>query len=124
MEPGRHVLIVDDDASFLAAMAAALRQAGYRVTTAEHFSTALNALDDRDNAPDMLVTDVVMPSSINGIALGRMAHMRYRDMPVVYVTGFDLPVNDQAGLGPLLRKPIAAEQLIEAIEAEFSKRDE
>ena len=121
MAPGRHILLVDDDPIFLSAMASALRSSGYRVTEAAHFTTALDTLDDVDKKPDLVVTDIVMPSSINGIAMGRMARMRYHDIPVVYLTGYDLPVAERAASGPVLRKPIDADRLIEAIEAEFLK---
>ena len=56
-------------------MAEALRCGGYRVTTAEHFDPALNLLEGIDK-PDVLVVDIMMPQSINGIALARMARLR------------------------------------------------
>src|ERR1700744_3922607 len=91
----RHVLLVDDAGVFLAAMAKVLRQAGYRVTAAEHFSAAISALEDVDNKPDLLVTDIAMPHGVNGVALGRMARIRPQAMPIVSLTGYDFPRIDE-----------------------------
>lgn len=68
--PTSHALLVDDDPVFLLATAEMLRRAGFRVQTADHFNPALSILEGTDS-PDVLVTDIVMPSSINGIALAR-----------------------------------------------------
>jgi DNA-binding NtrC family response regulator len=117
----RHILLADDDPLFLASMAKALRQGGYLVTEVGHFTAALAALEDATNKPDMLVTDVVMPGSVNGVALSRMARLRCPGMPTVYVTGYSVPDMHQTDFGPFLRKPISATDLIAAIEAEFAK---
>lgn len=69
----------------------------------------------------MLVTDIVMPSSTTGIALARMARVRHRALPVIYITGFDIPGGEQAASGPVLRKPVDPWRLIEVMEAEFAK---
>jgi CheY-like chemotaxis protein len=76
MSTSQHVLIVDDDPVFLSAMVRVLRRAGYRVTTAVHFDPALTLLEGADK-PNVLVTDIMMPQSINGVALARMARLRH-----------------------------------------------
>ncbi len=106
---------------FLSAMADGLRKAGYRITEARHFSTALEALENADDKPDALVVDIVMPDSVNGIALGRMARLRNRAIPIIYLTGYDVPGVQDLASGPLLRKPLEPERLMAAIEAEFAK---
>jgi CheY-like chemotaxis protein len=121
MASSRHILLVDDDTAFLSAMAGALRKDGYRVTEARHFSTALDALENADDKPDALVVAVVMPESVDGIALGRMARLRHRTIPIVYLTGYDVPGIQALASGPMLRKPVEPERLIETIEAEFSR---
>src|ERR1700759_3767502 len=115
----RHILIVDDDLLFAEATKRVLASAGFRVSTATHFTEALRILES-DDPPELLLTDIHMPSSINGIALSRMARMRHRDMCVVYVTGYDLP----AGVGelkePILRKPISDDELVNCIRSAFA----
>jgi CheY-like chemotaxis protein len=109
----RHILLADDDLVFLTGIADLLRHGGYRVTEARHFTTALSALDNADDRPDILVTDIVMPRSINGVALGRMARMRYPHLPVIYLTAYDVGrAVDQETSGTIIRKPIEAAKLL------------
>jgi two-component system cell cycle sensor histidine kinase/response regulator CckA len=121
MSVSQHVLIVDDDPVFLSAMARVLRRAGYRVTTAEHFEPALTLLEGTDK-PNVLVTDIMMPQSINGVALARMARLRHPQIVCIFVSGYRLPELEQMAFGPVLRKPFEPEQLVGAIEAEFARR--
>jgi CheY-like chemotaxis protein len=100
-----HILVVDDDETWTAAMAGMLQVAGYRVSVAHGFQTALPLLEG-DDAIDLLLTDLVMPGSINGIALGRMAKLRLPNIKLVYVTGYDIPGAEEHADGPVLRKPI------------------
>ena len=75
MPINQRVLVVDDDAVFAEAIGSVLRQAGFKVDTATHFAPALKILE-ADDAIDLLITDLVMPSGIKSIALSRMASMR------------------------------------------------
>jgi|ERR1700722_9474848 CheY-like chemotaxis protein len=121
MPTSRYILLVDDDPIFLASMATALRQSRYRVTTAEHFDTALSVLESSDK-PDILVTDIVMPRSINGVALARMARLRHPKMATVFIAGHSIPGIEPETFGPLLSKPIEPAELIAAMEAEHARR--
>lgn len=56
-----------------------------------------------------------MPDSVNGIALSRMARLRRRDLQVLYMTGYEIPGIENEALGPILRKPVEDQTLIEAI---------
>jgi two-component system cell cycle sensor histidine kinase/response regulator CckA len=121
MPTSRHILVVGDDPIFLAAMTETLRQSRYRVTTAEHFDAALNLLESPDK-PDILVTDIVMPRSINGVVLARMARLRHPKLAAVFITGHRMIELEQMTFGPVLRKPIEPAQLIAAMEAEHARR--
>ena len=106
-----NILVVDDDAGFCEAVSQLLQREGFTVATATDFQPALAALES--NMPlDLLITDVVMPSRVNGMALSRMARMRRRDIKVIYLTGFEIPGIDKEALGPVLRKPCSDEALI------------
>ena len=65
---------------------------------------------------DLLLTDIVMPGSVNGIALSRMARLRRRDLKVVYLTGYNVPGVEEEASGPILRKPIDDAFLVSEIE--------
>ncbi len=123
-EPGsaagkKHILLVEDDAPLGAALGASLRRAGFEVTVATDFRVALEVLD-ATRPVDLLLTDLVMPASVNGIALSRMARMRRHDMKVVYMTGYDIPGVEKQALGPILSKPIDAALLVSEIERAFA----
>jgi len=75
---------------------------------------ALEVLEG-DQPVDLLLTDVVMPDSVNGVALSRMARLRRRDLKVLYMTGYEIPGIDREALGPILRKPVDDETLLEEI---------
>lgn len=121
MPTSRHILLVDDDPVFLSSIAEALQQSRYRVTTAEHFAPALDLLESTDK-PDILVADIVMPHSINGVALARMARLRHPSIATIFITDHYLPELEQMAIGPVLRKPVDPAQLIAAIEAERARR--
>ena len=110
----QHILVVDDDVGFAEATGAVLREAGFRVTTASHFSSALAVLDGND-AVHLLLLDIAMPGGVNGVALSRMGRMRRPDLRVVYLTGYEIPGLENEALGPVLRKPVANDTLISVI---------
>jgi CheY-like chemotaxis protein len=113
-EEKAHILVVDDDPTFGEAVCQVLRGNGYGVTLATNFSPVLEILDSGQPV-DLLLIDIVMPDSVNGIALSRMARLRRRGLKVIYLTGYDLPGIDHDPLGPILRKPVDNQVLIQEI---------
>jgi CheY-like chemotaxis protein len=110
-----YMLFVDDDRTFGETMAQVLRRAGFDVTCACDFRVALEVLES-DRQIDMLICDMVMPGSVNGIALSRMARLRRRDLKVLYLTGYDIPGIENEALGPILRKPVDEVLLVSEVE--------
>jgi CheY-like chemotaxis protein len=103
--------VVDDDPVFGDAVARVLRAAGFEVFLAPDHRLALEDLEST-RPIDLLITDIVMPERVNGIALSRMARMRRPALKIIYFTAYDIPgVEDEAN-GPVLRKPIDSEQLV------------
>src|SRR6185312_8112702 len=102
------LLLVADDESGRYATAKVLRHAGYEVVEAHDYRDALPLLEDHTRV-DLLVIDVVLPG-VHGFALARMARMKHRDIPCIYVTAHDLPTSE--ALGPVLRKPLDTNQLL------------
>ena len=99
------ILVVDDDAVFGDTAARTLRAAGFEVVLAPDYRLALEDLES--SLPiHLLITDIVMPEGVNGIALSRMARMRRPDLKVIYLTGYDIPGVEDESIGPVLRKPV------------------
>jgi CheY-like chemotaxis protein len=119
-QPGRpsgkgRILVVEDDRPFAEALGQVLRRAGFEVAVACDFRAALEILE-AELPVDLLLTDIVMPGSVNGIALSRMARLRRRDLKVVYLTGYNVPGVETEASGPILRKPVDDAVLVSEIE--------
>jgi CheY-like chemotaxis protein len=108
------VLLVDDDLAFRAAAAGVLRTAGYEVFLAPDYRLALEELES-PRPLDLLITDIVMPERVNGVALSRMARMRRHNLKVIYVTAYDIPGVEEEALGPILKKPLDVDRLLSEI---------
>jgi CheY-like chemotaxis protein len=110
-----HVLLVDDDESWSHAASEILRRAGYEVLLAPDYRKALEILES-DRRVDLLLTDIVMPKRINGVALGRMARMRRGGLPLLYMTAYDIPGLAAETEDVVLLKPISEVDLVCAVE--------
>ncbi len=109
-----HILVVEDDAGFGEALRQLLSRKGYGVSLAKDFRFALEVLE-AEGPVDLLLADIVMPESVNGIALSRMARLRRRDLKVLYMTGYEIPGAEKEALGPILRKPIDDQTLLDEV---------
>ena len=103
--------MVDDDPAYGGATARVLRAAGFEVFLAPDYRLALEDLEST-RAIDLLITDLVMPERVNGIALSRMARMRRPELKVIYMTAYDIPGIEDDAVGPVLRKPVDDEHLL------------
>lgn len=110
-----HILLVEDDDAFREALARTLQREGYVVCVAPDFRDALEILESEQRI-DLLLTDIVMPDRVNGVALSRMARLRRQELKVVYMTAYNIPGIDREALGPILRKPIEDDVLLREIE--------
>jgi CheY-like chemotaxis protein len=87
---------------------------GYAAILATGFHTALEILE-AERPIDLLLVDIVMPDGVNGLALSRMARLRRRDLKVMYLTGYNIPGVEREALGPILRKPVDNDVLLDEI---------
>src|SRR5215469_11576912 len=110
----KRILLVDDDEVFREVTGAMLRSAGYEVRLAPDFRLALEILES-DAAVDLFMVDIVMPDRVNGLALARMARLRRPEIKVMYLSGYDIPGLDAEALGPIIRKPVSDELLVEQV---------
>jgi DNA-binding NtrC family response regulator len=108
------ILLVDDDVAFGAAAASALRTAGFDVFMAPDYRLALEELES-PRPVDLLITDIVMPERVNGVALSRMARMRRHHLKVVYVSAYDIPGVEEETFGPVLKKPLDVDSLLSEV---------
>jgi CheY-like chemotaxis protein len=108
------ILVVDDDKICGDSTARVLRAAGFEVHLAPDHRLALEDLESA-RPIDLLITDIVMPDRVNGVALSRMARMRRPDLKVIYLTAYEIPGLEDETIGPILRKPIDDTCLVEEV---------
>ncbi len=82
-------LIVEDDADVLAVAVDLFRTLGYEVLTAADGPSALQLLES-DTHIDVLFSDVVMPSGLNGIQLARRARKLRPELKILLASGYPM----------------------------------
>lgn len=92
--PSRQVLVVDDNDDDRRIMSEHLRESDYAVRLAGGGREALQMIET--SPPDAVVVDLVMPE-VDGYTLIHLLRRnpRFRDLPVVVVTGRDLSVEER-----------------------------
>ena len=116
------VLVVDDERRTRRMARRTLAELGYQVLEAESAAAATQLLE-KGVGVDLLFTDVVMPSEMDGRALGLWARQGRPGLKVLLTTGFPGTVKEGAVSAdqalPVLKKPYSKKQLREAIQALF-----
>lgn len=110
---GATVLLVEDDESLADVTIELLRAHGARALRAADADAALQLLEGGAPA-DVVLTDVVMPGPMNGVALARHLRGLRPELPVVLISGYSNTAI-AAGEFPQLRKPCAPAELIAAL---------
>lgn len=119
------LLLVDDERSFLEAVAPALSRRGISVRTALNGEEAL-ALLERESS-DVVVLDVKMPG-MNGAAVFDEIHQRWPSLPVILLTGHgsiqQAFETSRQGVFEYLAKPCGMDRLAEVVrDAHLSRMD-
>jgi DNA-binding response OmpR family regulator len=81
----RRILLVDDDANLLVALAEQLRDDGFEVATARDGQEALRRLET--GWPDLIILDLMMPR-VDGLALAREIKSA-ADLPIIVLSAID-----------------------------------
>ncbi len=117
------VLVVDDNASFLAVIAEFLRNSGYFVLPANTSDLGLQLL--HQTTPDLIISDVMMPG-IDGHELYDIVRQspEWCEIPFLYLTALSDP-NDirrgkERGCDDYLIKPFNPEELLSVIRGKLS----
>jgi len=119
----RRVLIVEDDSAVRGLMVRALGNAGYDTQEAANGVEALKLLDTEASAPDLVVTDAVMPQ-LDGPELVQRLWL-ISDVPALIVSGYvPTPRVERILADPratFLAKPFRINQLVEAAQRILKK---
>jgi len=80
------VLVVEDEALLLFAIADELREAGFEVLEARNAAEAIVLLE-KNARVDVLFTDVDMPGTIDGIRLSQIVRDRWPPIAIIVTSG-------------------------------------
>lgn len=102
------ILVVEDQDQVRFMLAKVLGRLGYRVVAAGGGEEALRRVEELGRAPDLLISDVVMPG-LNGRDLYRHLRVQFPALPVLFISGY-APDMD-ASQGEVLAKPFNPAEL-------------
>ena len=120
---GVRILVVEDEPDVLDVLVSTLSNAGYVVSPASSGDEA-KEMFEAGLSFDVLLTDIVMPGTLQGTTLARFLRERLPDLPVVFMSGYAREATVHGnGLHPediRLMKPVSRADLINAIETGFA----
>jgi DNA-binding response OmpR family regulator len=108
-------LLVEDEWLIRIMVAEELMEGGFEVREAENGDQASVLIAQDPAVYTLLVTDIHMPGSLDGIGVARLVRKLRPDLPVIYTTGRPDVLSHLQPFGPrevLLRKPFALSDLL------------
>lgn len=119
MKSKKHILVVDDEPSWLSAVTMVLQSKGYEVKTAVSGTEALKAL--KHFKPDLILSDIRMPD-LNGFDLLDLVKKNpaIAATPVVFLSAIDdyhaRKVARDLGAADYILKPVDESDMLSALE--------
>jgi len=113
------VLVVEDDHGVRDFAVSVLRELGYNVLEAANGDAGLAVLDGNPDI-DLLFTDVVMPGTLSGADLAKVALERRPELRVLFTSGYTTRLVEKEWPGrtlELLRKPYRSVDLAARVRA-------
>ncbi|WP_152569014.1 response regulator [Microvirga sp. BSC39] len=107
------VLVVDDELEVALALQSSLEEFGYVTSIATDAAQAIRSLNTR--RPALVLADIAMPGTMNGVMLAREVRQIAPALPVLLITGNPGAVGEESEF-PLLQKPIVSRDLHAAIQ--------
>ncbi|WP_335753412.1 ATP-binding protein [Sulfitobacter sp.] len=113
---GRRILVAEDESEVLAVIVTMLEKAGYDVTSASTGDEA-RAIFDASPDFDLLLTDIVMPGTLQGTTLSKVLREQVPDLRVIFMSGYaneatvrgnDLRPEDIRLMKPVIRADLLA----------------
>lgn len=112
------IVVVEDEPAICRLTERVLTEAGYRVACFQSADEALAAIEDGAPA-DLLITDVVLPGSLQGPDLAARVRELRPDLPVVFMSGYPRAAISHGGRlesgVELIEKPFTPESLLEKV---------
>jgi DNA-binding NtrC family response regulator len=112
---GERILVVEDESELRELAVGELCDLGYSVVEATDAQQAMDILA-ADSRFDLVFSDIVMPGSVDGLALAETVHERFPQIAVLLTSGFTGRLSQsgeslQRWSSRILDKPYSLEQL-------------
>jgi PAS domain S-box-containing protein len=107
------VLLVEDNPDVAIASRGLLEQLGYSVRWASDADGALREM--AADGIDLVLSDIVMPGSMDGLALARALKRKHPGLPILLASGYSDAAQNAKAEFPILRKPYQIHELNEAL---------
>jgi PAS domain S-box-containing protein len=121
---GESILVVEDDAEVRALVVHQLTQLGYRVRHTDRAAAALDLLAETGDI-DLLLTDIVLPGGMTGVALVKAVRQRFPELRILCMSGYAqraLADEEVSALdAALLNKPFRHADLARAVRAALNR---
>ena len=116
------ILIVDDDPDMVEAGRIVLEREGHTVESASNIVDGLKVLEESD--PDLLILDVMMEESDDGLLFARQVRRRGHNLPILMLTSVNramgLNIDKDEEIVPVdefVEKPVDPAALVEKVRA-------
>jgi len=120
------LLLVDDNPEFLKSLTLFLQSEGYQVQSCISSKEALNILQNPENVPELIISDILM-EDVDGITFFRevMENPFLNHIPFIFITGVSNPQIIQwaksIGVDDVLTKPIEMKELVAVVEGKLKR---
>jgi signal transduction histidine kinase/CheY-like chemotaxis protein len=109
------ILLVEDDDEVAAMVSEMLQELGHEVVRTASAAAALGALADQ-RAVDLVLSDIMMPGDMDGVALAEQIKLRRPKLPVLLTSGYPEAIQRVQAMGVhFLQKPYDIRQLADSI---------
>ena len=119
----RRILVVEDEPSLRDLLDRMLKELSYEPVVVAQGEEAIRLVEEQGLRPDLLLTDVVLPS-VNGMDLAERLRNSLPDLKVVYMSGYTDNVIIHHGVldraVKFLQKPFTLKALAEKLEEAFT----
>src|SRR5206468_1548106 len=119
------VLLVDDEAALVSLGEAILQRLGYEAVVCTSSAEALEVFRTAPQRFDLVITDQTMPHMTGERLAQALRHLR-PDIPIILCTGFSPGMHaeraQELGIDALLMKPLAMQELAQAIQQVMAAR--
>jgi len=118
--PDITVILIEDEPDVRTHVEALISEQGYNVIAFPSAIDAVNALKDGELAPDLVLSDVMMPD-MDGYALAHWMKEHFADVPVILMTGYtggDVP--ESSPHRALITKPFSSDDMLALISKQLT----